>query len=238
MFTARNLSHSLIVLLVTTLCVSLVGCQAPASMQRFAEVNQSVVTAVAEGYTGDHALLGVLLDSSLKTQRELQVAAIKRELVSAGYLTPAPPPATVAADTDKLKRDIATPEVTNALVAEVRLGRMSFEQASTWLRDYAASGGFSDPDPPRRGLISQLDPIVRFDAASADLLAAHAARGEGIASALSELDRSAAAVVSYAKGRPIAEVASSVATGVVGSLPQGPRRDAALALLAVIAKTK
>lgn len=126
------------------------GCVSPKTAEPLAQHNQVAVQNLAETYGRDLALLRMSIVDRVKLGMVHELGDAHRSLVAAGYVLGG------EASPDKLDADLADPEKSNALLDEVRLGRMSVDGAKAWLSDYAALQRASNSKPLTDAMLAQL----------------------------------------------------------------------------------
>lgn len=179
------------------------GCVAPSASKELAGANSQLVAQVSVAYTQQEGVTGQLIQV-LGDQYVAQVTGnAVRQPVANNW---------VDVTTWKVSPENFTKSVQDAkldpqqayLVGEVRAGRMSQEQALSWLKDFAIVQAMS----PERGspvvtaLCAQLLPVQQAQAAATQALAAHTARTAQTINALGELDATAKTWVQWANAQP------------------------------------
>lgn len=208
------------------------GC-APNTMVREVAADQArTIAAIDAAWNRDLVLLGDLLDASLAWRRTMLLGEAHRGLLSAGYITPG-----LEVDAARFDADLGDASTNNALLEEVRTGRLSADEARAFLRDYALVLRMSDGDARRNELLARLAPIVRHDEAAHALrasLARHAARANELLAdaraggeAVSRFADMDAGMDAFSRGM-IREV---WAQQVLGEIDDTARREAAARLL-------
>lgn len=180
------------------------ACMQPAAASKVAANNDAVVRAVAESYVGDLVAMRGVLVGTLDAQEAIVIGDTERELISAGYITPNGP------DFNPFDDDLPNPEKTNALISEVRLGRLSVAEAKRWLIDYTTLKRASNTAELRRSMLLGLGPGSDFSAARNAVLAAFDEHTAAVLVALDLGKKNAAGLRSFTDtAYPLQEYASS-----------------------------
>ena len=169
------------------------GCVESGAAREVAGAQQQTITALASAYAADLALLNDLLGRVLAAQRVILLGELHREMLSRGYLT-----VEFEADLDRLRDDLGDASVANALVNEVRVGRMSAAQAEVFLVDYALSVRMSDGGRARDTMLARLAVVSDHDASSTALMGALSAHADDVGGLLEDADANARAIGEFA----------------------------------------
>ncbi len=228
---ARNSAVVLFLVLTGLLFVtaySCVGCAAPASAGAVSANQIAATSVVAKAYADEHVLLVKTTSTILAARRADLVSSIYVSFAKDGFITPE------GADPAKFAKALGDPANQNALVLEVRDGRMTQTAAGAFLDDFAKSAALSDSAGYRRAAIEKLGPVVAYDSAARSLLAALDARRASVQRVYDSISADAAALAALsAPGSPDAAGAVVAASGgLVALIPDPAQRDAVAALLA------
>lgn len=239
MMLERKLRWIGLMIVHTAIAIMLSGCTLPQQTSAVVANNANAAGRVAISYTQDAALLRDLLASQLASQRTMKHGDIHREIIVSGYInasTNAPAP-------DILTRDIANPQVTTSLVREVRLGRISADQAQRWLADYAASYSLSDSRAHQDSMVDSFGDMIEFNDAADTLLSQFDAHMSEVNTMLGEVSQGNQAIIDFLSRqntydwRAIGSATAPVVTDALFAHVSDPvKRQAATDLLAAILK--
>lgn len=173
------------------------GCVPPRSLSPTLEAQRAAVDAIHASYDTDLALLRAQLDAALAVRRTFLLGRIDRELVDAGYLD-------AAELGDALRADLADPAISNAVVDDLRAGRLSVAEAERLIADYRAAETLSDAVCERiRGeLLNRLGVVREFDASVAAVRGAMVDHTADIAWLFQEAGQSSEVLRAYAGQSP------------------------------------
>lgn len=200
------------------------GCVSPKLVEPMA-ANQIAITAeLGARHMGAMSLIRRQTATLAEVQRIAIAGDAHRSLISAGYLIGAPP--TFEVDTARLADDVHDPTRSNALLNEIRTGRMGVDGAAAWLTDYAAAIGLGRGAALVDQMLAELQPVASHDAAVAATLAAIDAAAEADLALLAEQTAIGDALVEYARSRPQIELSESLVASVVARIPPTYQEDA------------
>ena len=191
--------------------LSLAGCVTPNTAAPVAAQHVLVTNRVAESYAADLALQHALVANTAAALRTTLLGTVHRELIVAGYIVPP----LYSVDAAKFDADLADASKSNALVREVRDGRLTRAQAVAWLNDYAAIQTVPSAADLRRAMLGRLGPLRQFDADTEAAFAALRARAASVADLLAAASADAEALRDFAEAKYLAQDA---AQGLAGSL--------------------
>lgn len=170
------------VLSVALLPLALTACAPPAALRPTLAVQRDAIARVAEAIDADYALLADQARANLATYQRLLLGAAHRELIERGHLTPALEP-----DTEAFDNDLANPEAQTTLLNEVRLGRLSRENAHAFLHDYALAMRMRrEGTPLRDAMLTRLRPLEDAEQRGALVTAAIHNRRDAVLNLLGE----------------------------------------------------
>lgn len=181
-------------LLVLPCLCSLAACTAPPALAPVVANQGALQARLAGSYAVDLGLLRSLASSNLAAQRAILVGDIEREIIRTDWIDYSK--GTFSAP--KFAADLATPDKINAVLEDVRAGRLGEDRAMTWLSDYAGVERLSDPRGRRAAMIASLGRVVTFDRASSDLLGAIDAHSARVGKLFGELGLDNAAIAGFA----------------------------------------
>jgi len=222
---ARTLGAALALPLV------LAGCLSPSAAEPVAQSTLRHALAVQSAHAQDLLALRAATTTLLAIQRERLLTDLHIEFVSRWTTAGGEP------DPESLDNALADPDDDASLIADIRLGRLSRDQAAALIADFCVADALSNAHNARRELLAQLGPIVHHDAASASLLAALDARAAQAASLHNELLADAGAITLYTQSEPALDDLSRAAAielwtlAVTNSLNDPAQRAAAQRLL-------
>lgn len=181
-------------LLACALAAALPSCVAPSAAVPTLASQRDALARVREAMARDYDLLGTQAAANLDARRRLLLGSAHRELIERGHVTAALEP-----DTGAFDADLSNPEVTTALIADVRLGRISRERAHDFLHDYAlALRMVREGDPLREAMLARTEPVERAEAERALVMDSIANRRDAVALLLDDALRSNAALSDFA----------------------------------------
>lgn len=154
------------IILATALLGAMAACVRPAELRPVLADQSEAIRRLTESGRAAIAANRAMAEAALRSARVDLVRSIELSIGEAGYAT------TAGADLEKFRADLADASVTNAIVGEVRLGRMTAPRMEALLRDWATSWKLAEGRPVRDALIGRLAPVERFDADAALLLEA------------------------------------------------------------------
>lgn len=191
---------------VVLISLSLAACAAPQAARDVLANDRSARDQLTSSYAMDLSLTRTLVATCLQAKRTIVVGDIERAIIADGLV--------LGSDFDAKSFDklVADPASTNPIAVEVHQGHLTTDQAKTLLSDYAAMGKLSNAREARRARIASLPPVVQFDAASADLLAAFDTHAAQVAKLLGELDSNSTAFIAVLDSRQL------TTNDIVGSL--------------------
>lgn len=218
---------------VVLLSISLAACSAPQAARDVLANDRSARDQLTASYAMDLSLTRTLIVSCLQARRTIVVGDIERAIIVDGLVT------TIDFHDQALDRVIADPNSANPIAIEVHHGHMTTAQAESFLSDYAALGRLSNARDARRARIASLAPVVAFDAASTDLLAAFDTHAAQVAGLLNELDANSTAFASVLDSRRITTQDVSGSLSLVAStfIKDQTKRDAVISLIGSLAPT-
>lgn len=205
------------------------GCaSAPQSVRPVLANARDAQSRLALSYAEDLKGYRRVVAANLAAQRIAIVGEVRREFISRDYVVEKN--GVDVADPAALARDVADPTITTAIVEDVRVGRLSVEQAGTFLRDYAALGSLSTAADARSKMLATLSRVARFDAAVKELDAAFDTHAEHVASLFSETGASLDAVAMLADKPDAAEYLTSRETwsSLIGAIVKNPKQQTAI----------
>lgn len=216
---------------VVLLSLSLAACSAPQAARDVLTNDRSARDQLTTSYAMDLSLTRTLIASCLQARRTIVVGEIERAIIVDGLVT------TIDFHDQALDRVIADSNSANPIAIEVHHGHMTAAQAETFLSDYAALGRLSNARDARRARIASLAPVVAYDAASVDLIAAFDAHAARIAKLLNELDANSTAFASVLDSRKLTaqDMAGSLSLAASTFIKEQTKRDAVLALIGSLA---
>lgn len=180
------------------------GCVQPKAAQPVAESNAKLVSALGDAYLGDLIAFRASVNRSLEAESIVVVGDIHRSLLVAGYV------GSDGAKPEKFNDDLPLPEKKNALLNEVRLGRLSKEAAAQWLNDYATLMKASNGKPVRDRMILTLAEGQEFTDARDALLAAFEQHFNRVAETVKQSRAGADSIVAFTSARyELQDLASS-----------------------------
>ena len=211
--------------------LALAGCLSPSAAEPVAQSTLRHALAVQSAHTHDLLALRAATVTLLAIQRERLLTDLHIEFVARWTTAGAEP------DLEALDTALADPNDSAALVSDIRLGRLSRDDAAALIADFCVAEALSNARDARRELLAQLGPIVRHDADASALLTALDARAAQSASLHSELLADAGAITLYTQSEPALDDLSRAAAielwtlTVTNSLNDPAQRDAAQRLL-------
>lgn len=218
---------------IGTLCASaLASCAQPGAVLDVSTNQRVTIARLAESYGRDLALLNDLLARAMASRRVLLLGELHRELLTHGYITPGSD-----AETAHLDDDLADAGADNALLREVRTGRMRGEEARAFLADYALVLRLNDGGASRDRMLARLAPIAEHDRAAASLMNAMTSHADRVATLLGDADANAAVIAEFGAAGPSIDdfgehtIREVWARTVLRAIDDEPRRKAAERLL-------
>lgn len=207
------------------------GCLSPNAAQPVAQSTLAHARALEAAHTQDLAALRAAAETLLRIRRERLLTELQLEFV-ARWTTPDGRPDAIALDAA-----LADPDDGSALVADLRAGRLSRDNAARLLADFAASEALSNAPEARRALLANLSPVAQHDADALAVLAALDERAAQIARLHAELQADAGAVAQFTGAEPALDAASRAAAlelwnlAAAATLHNPTQREAAQRLL-------
>jgi len=194
------------VVLVSLSALAFFGCTTPPAARDVLASDRAARDQLTSSYAMDLSLTRTLVATCLQAKRVILTGDIERAIIADGLV--------LGSDFDPKALDklASDPTSVNPIVAEVRQGHLTIDQARTLLSDYAAMGKLSNAREARRARIASLPPVVQFDSASADLLAAFDTHAAQVAKLLGELDSNSTAFSAVLDSRQL------TTNDIVGSL--------------------
>lgn len=211
---------------------ALASCAQPGAVLDVSANQRVTIARIAESYGQDLALLNDLLSRAMASRRVLLLGELHRELLTHGYITPGSDP-----EMTRLDADLGDADADNALLREVRAGRMRAEEARAFLADYALVLRLGDGGVLRDRMLARLAPIAEHDRAAASLIDAMTAHADRVATLLEDADANASAIASFGALEPGIDafgeqtIREVWARTVLRAIDDEPRRDAAERLL-------
>jgi len=205
----------------------LTGCLAPSAAEPVAQSTLRHALAVQSAHTQDLLALRAATVTLLAIQRERLLTDLHVEFIARWTTAGAEP------DLESIDTALADPDDNGALVADIRLGRLSRDDAAALIADFCVAEALSNARGARRELLAQLGTIVRHDIDAAAVLAGLDARAEKSASLHNELLADAGAITLYTRSEPALDDLSRAAAielwtaAVTNSLNDATQRDAA-----------
>lgn len=190
----RTLSHA-IPLFALFILPLVPACTPPAAIGPVVQANHEATEALSRSVATDQALLRQSLAALLEIRRTTIAGRVHRGFIEAGLLTPALEPDHTALDASLAHQGPPS----SALVAEVRFGRLTPDQAHAFLDDYAIALRLSDPHPVTGPMLARFAPLAEHDRAARAMLEALDAHAREKAALLEELDANTAALLAYAE---------------------------------------
>lgn len=209
----------------------LAGCLAPSAAEPVAQSTLRHALAVQAAHAHDLLALRAATFTLLAIQRERLLTDLHIEFIARWTTAGAEP------HLESLDTALADPDDDAALVADIRLGRLSRDDAAALISDFCVADALSNARDARRELLALLGPIVRHDADSSTLLTALDARAAQAASLHNELLADAGAITLYTQSEPALDDISRAAAielwtlTVTNSLNDPTQRDAAQRIL-------
>lgn len=218
---------------VVLLSLSLAACAAPQAARDVVANDRSARDQLTASYAMDLSLTRTLVVSCLQARRTILIGDIERAIIVDGIVT------TIDFHEDALAKVIADPNSPNPIAIEVHSGHMTTAQAETFLSDYAALGRLSSARDTRRARIASLTPVVAFDAASADLLAAFDVHAASVAKLLNELDANSTAFSSLLDSRQVStrDIAGSLSLAASTFIKDPAKQTAVMNLIGSLSST-
>lgn len=168
------------------------GCVAPEKFDAVSKAQRDAMVRLEVAHAADAAAMRAMAGALLSAQRERLLTRLETELVGR-YITGAG-----EADEHAIDAAIDAPPGAGApgglLIAEVREGRSTREEAKALVRDYAAAEALSTAQSHRRALLAGLGPVARHDEATAAILAALDARSADTSALFADALASAGAI--------------------------------------------
>ncbi len=156
------------------------GCLSLHDARPALESQRDAVERLARAGEEDAGLLRAQAEALIAVRRTMLTGSIHRSFIARGYLSGAG-----EADSARLETDLADPAVGNALIDDIRAGRLTPQGAAMLLGDYALAARMATRRGTRLELLARLGAVRQFDELAAALLRA--------------LDERAAAVRSIAR---------------------------------------
>lgn len=209
----------------------LAGCLSPSAAEPVAQSTLRHALAVQSAHAQDLLALRAATVTLLAIQRERLLTDLHIEFIARWTTDGAEP------DPESLDTALADPDDNGALVADIRHGRLSRDDAAALIADFCVAEALSNFREARRALLAQLGPIVRHDADASAVLAALDARAAQAASLHNELLADAGAITLYTQAEPALDDLSRAAAielwtlAVTNSLNDPAQRYAAQRLL-------
>jgi hypothetical protein len=143
---------TLCVLAVTSSCLAMSACVAPSAARPVIAHQREALLRARAAYQHDLDLLQSQVAAAMSARETLLRGEAHRELIAKGHITPS-----LEADFAAFDRDLANPEARTSLLTEVRLGRLTREQAHDFLSDYALTLKMKrEGRPVREAMIARL----------------------------------------------------------------------------------
>lgn len=158
----------ILILVFASILVAISGCENAKTARPVSAANREAITTLASAYTADLAVLKTVVDATLRADDILARGAAHNEFFLKEYVVAG----TFEPDVDTFDRDLADASKSSMLVEEVRLGRMSREEAVVFLRDYSAVCRTSRDLGFRDAMLDRFAPFERSAAAREALLGA------------------------------------------------------------------
>lgn len=171
------------------------SCAPPGALKPTLTAQRDALARAAAALDADYRLLDGQAGANLDTRERLLLGAAHREMIERGHITP-----DLEADTAAFDADLADPDAQTALLNEVRLARVTREEAHVFLHDYALAMRMRrEGRGLRDAMLSRLRPVA--DARrERDLIAgAIEARRRSVLSLLQDAAMGAEAVSFYAE---------------------------------------
>lgn len=179
------------------------GCVAAKSADRVAQLQLDAISRLAENYAQDLAAMRSLAGALLAVQIETRRAALE-EAILTRYVA-----ASGDADLSALDAALSAPATdtpADPLVAQVRTGAMTLQEAKDWLEDFALAWRMNSGVDVRAGLVAQLQPMQTLAGARRELLDSLDAHAKNIASVFTDAVASSQALAqARALGREFVE---------------------------------
>lgn len=218
---------------VVLLSLSLAACAAPQAARDVVANDRSARDQLTASYAMDLSLTRTLVASCLQARRVILIGDIERAIIVDGLVT------TIDFHEDALTRIIADANSTNPIAIEVHRGHMTADQAWTFLSDYAALGRLSNARDTRRARIASLTPVVAYDSAATDLLAAFDTHAVQVSKLLNELDANSTAFASLLDSRQVStqDIAGSLSLAASTFIKDPAKQTAVLNLIGSLSPT-
>lgn len=183
-----------------TLCVLAISsallqaCVAPSATKPVIASQRDALDRARRAWTQDLDMLRSQVSATLTARETLLRGEAHRELIARGHITPA-----LEADTGAFDRDLADPDARSALLTEVRLGRITRDQAHDFLSDYALALQMKREGPTLRdSMLARLLPLQDAKNSRALIAEALRMRREEAARLLDDATASNAALAGFA----------------------------------------
>lgn len=209
----------------------LAGCLSPSAAEPVAQSTLRHALAIQSAHAQDLAALRAATSTLLAIQRERLLTDLHIEFIARWTTADGEP------DPESLDSALADHDDAGALVNDIRLGRLSRDQAAALIADFCVAEALSNSRAARRAILAQLGAVVRHDADAAALLTALDARAAQTASLHNELLADAGAITLYTTAEPALDDLSRAAAielwtlAVTNSLNDPAQRAAAQRLL-------
>jgi hypothetical protein len=185
---------TLCVLAIASSCLLLPACVAPSAAKPVIVHQREALIRVRAAYQHDLDLLQSQVAAAMAARETLLRGETHRELIAKGHIIPALEPDFAAFD-----RDLADPDTRSALLTEVRLGRLTREQAHDFLSDYALTLKMKrEGRPVRESMIARLAPLEEATRSRALINESLRARRENVLRLLDDAAESNAALDDFA----------------------------------------
>lgn len=170
------------------------ACVAPSATRPVIVSQREALDRARRAWTQDLDMLRAQVGATLTARETLLRGEAHRELIARGHITPA-----LEADTGAFDRDLADPDARSALLTEVRLGRLTREQAHGFLGDYALALRMKREGPSLRdAMLERLQPMEDAKNSRAIIADALRQRREEATRLLNEAAASNAALADFA----------------------------------------
>lgn len=183
-----------------TLCVlafasvHLQACVAPSAAKPVIASQREALDRARRAWTQDLDMLRSQVSATLSARETLLRGEAHRELIARGHITPA-----LEADAGAFDRDLADPDARSALLTEVRLGRLTRDQAHDFLSDYALALKMKREGPTLRdSMLARLQPMEDAKNARAIIAESLRQRRDEAARLLDDAAASNAALADFA----------------------------------------
>lgn len=226
----------ILVVLVSATLASSPSCVRPEQARPVIGYQHEAILLMRDRLAKAGALLEQQVASAIAARRVLLAGEIHRSFISAGYIEELPPNSVPVVS--KFQADVvADPPVENALVAEVRAGRLTVVTAGHWLADYVLATNMVDADAAKDRQISKLLVVEDFDRVSALALdAVRQSNAENARLSAEALDLNDS-LRQFAEARYYGfEIADTASASILSKVPEKDRRPVANLLDSVIGK--